>query len=73
MVTIHGGMSREERKKAQESFIQDKDVLVLVATDAAGEGVNLQFCHLMMNYDVPWNPNDDSPTDRFGSETVHRR
>jgi superfamily II DNA or RNA helicase len=68
VVTIHGGMSREDRKKAQESFIQDRDVLVLVATDAAGEGINLQRAHLMVNYDLPWNPNRIEQ--RFGR--IHR-
>ena len=42
VVNIHGGMGREERRKAQEAFTQDKDVLILIATDAAGEGINLQ-------------------------------
>jgi superfamily II DNA/RNA helicase len=41
LVTIHGGMGREDRTKAQEAFKQDKDVLILLATDAAGEGINL--------------------------------
>jgi superfamily II DNA or RNA helicase len=68
VVTIHGGMGREERRKAQEAFTQDKDVLVLVATDAAGEGINLQRAHLMVNYDLPWNPNRIEQ--RFGR--VHR-
>src|SRR3954453_20845065 len=57
VVTIHGGMGREDRQKAQNAFTQDVDVQVLVATDAAGEGVNLQRAHLMVNYDLPWNPN----------------
>ena len=57
VITIHGGQGREERRNAQEGFTQDKDVLVLVATDAAGEGINLQRAHLMVNYDLPWNPN----------------
>ena len=57
LVTVHGGMAREERSKAQEAFKQDKDVLILLATDAAGEGINLQRAHLMVNYDLPWNPN----------------
>jgi len=56
VVTIHGGMLRDERRAAQAAFVQDKDVLVLVATDAAGEGINLQRAHLMVNYDLPWNP-----------------
>ena len=65
VVSIHGSMSRDERRKIQEAFIQDKDVLVLVATDAAGEGINLQRAHLMVNYDLPWNPNRIEQ--RFGS------
>src|SRR5438876_1855577 len=68
VVTIHGGMSREERAKAQASFTQEKDVQVLVATDAAGEGINLQRAHLMVNYDLPWNPN--LLEQRFGR--IHR-
>ena len=56
IVTLHGGMRREERRETQETFVQDKDVLVLIATDAAGEGINLQRAHLMVNYDLPWNP-----------------
>jgi NAD(P)-dependent dehydrogenase (short-subunit alcohol dehydrogenase family) len=57
VVIIHGWISREDRKKTVEAFKNDKDVLVLVANDAAGEGVNLQRAHLMVNYDLPWNPN----------------
>src|SRR5262249_43545754 len=57
VVVIHGSMGREERMKAQESFKHDPEVQVLVATDAAGEGINLQRAHLMVNYDLPWNPN----------------
>ena len=68
VVAIHGGMGREERRTVQKSFTQDKDVLVLVATDAAGEGINLQRAHLMVNYDLPWNPNRIEQ--RFGR--VHR-
>ena len=68
VVAIHGGVPRDERRKVQESFIQDKDVLVLVATDAAGEGINLQRAHLMVNYDLPWNPNRIEQ--RFGR--IHR-
>jgi len=56
VVTIHGGIPRDQRRTIQASFVQDKDVLVLVATDAAGEGINLQRAHLMINYDLPWNP-----------------
>ena len=68
VVTIQGNMGREERKKAQEAFTQDKEVLILVATDAAGEGINLQRAHLMVNYDLPWNPN--RLEQRFGR--IHR-
>ncbi len=56
VVTIHGGMLRDDRRTVQAAFVQDKDVLVLVATDAAGEGINLQRAHLMVNYDMSWNP-----------------
>ena len=68
VVTIHGGIGREERKKAQEAFTHDKEVEILVATDAAGEGINLQRAHLMVNYDLPWNPN--RLEQRFGR--IHR-
>lgn len=53
--SIHGGMNLEERIKAEAIFKNETDVLV--ATEAAGEGINLQFCNLMINYDIPWNPN----------------
>jgi SNF2 family DNA or RNA helicase len=68
VVTIHGGMAREERMNAQERFRHDPEVQVLVATDAAGEGINLQRAHLMVNYDLPWNPNRIEQ--RFGR--IHR-
>ena len=68
VVIIHGGMGREERMKAQESFKHDPEVQVLLATDAAGEGINLQRAHLMVNYDLPWNPN--CIEQRFGR--IHR-
>ncbi len=68
VVWIHGGMGREERSKAQEAFLHDPEVRVLVATDAAGEGINLQRAHLMVNYDLPWNPNRIEQ--RFGR--IHR-
>lgn len=68
VVTIHGGMSRELRKRAEELFKQDATVQVLIATDAAGEGINLQRAHLMVNYDLPWNPN--RLEQRFGR--IHR-
>jgi SNF2 family DNA or RNA helicase len=68
VVTIHGGMHREARRQAQEAFRQQPEVSVLVATDAAGEGVNLQRAHLLVNYDLPWNPNRIEQ--RFGR--IHR-
>ncbi|OAT81708.1 helicase-related protein [Desulfotomaculum copahuensis] len=68
VATISGGMSREERRKVQEAFIHQKEVQILVATDAAGEGINLQRAHLMVNYDLPWNPN--RLEQRFGR--IHR-
>lgn len=68
VVCIHGGMGREERMKAQESFKHDPRVQLLIATDAAGEGINLQRAHLMVNYDLPWNPNRIEQ--RFGR--IHR-
>lgn len=68
VVMIHGGMGREERMKSQESFRHDPEVQVLLATDAAGEGINLQRAHLMVNYDLPWNPN--RLEQRFGR--IHR-
>ncbi len=68
VVRIHGGMGREDRLKAQEAFRHDPHVQVLLATDAAGEGINLQRAHLMVNYDLPWNPN--RLEQRFGR--IHR-
>ena len=56
---IHGGMPHPERDEQVEFFrkaVKDDGAQYLVATDAAGEGINLQFCWLMVNYDVPWNP-----------------
>ncbi|MDX9872402.1 MAG: helicase-related protein [Clostridia bacterium] len=68
VVTIHGGLLRDERRKIEEIFKQDKEVRILIATDAAGEGINLQRAHLMVNYDLPWNPN--RLEQRFGR--IHR-
>jgi superfamily II DNA or RNA helicase len=69
VVTIHGGTKREDRKKAKEIFEQDDNCVFLIATDAAGEGMNLhRNCHLLMNYDLPWNPNRIEQ--RFGR--IHR-
>ena len=68
VLAIHGGVGREERLKVQEAFRHDPEVKVLIATDAAGEGINLQRAHLMVNYDLPWNPN--RLEQRFGR--IHR-
>ena len=65
---IHGGVAREARRKVVERFMQGRDLLVLIANDAAGEGVNLQRGYLMVNYDLPWNPNKIEQ--RFGR--IHR-
>ncbi|MFW5642493.1 MAG: helicase-related protein [Alkalispirochaeta sp.] len=68
VVTIVGGMTREARRFAEARFKQDQDVQILIATDAAGEGINLQRAHLMINYDLAWNPN--RLEQRFGR--IHR-
>ena len=68
VVVIHGSVGREERLAVQEAFRHDPQVQVLLATDAAGEGINLQRAHLMVNYDLPWNPN--RLEQRFGR--IHR-
>src|SRR6266700_3038738 len=52
---IHGGMNAVMRRDAAQRFYDAAQVCI--ATEAAGEGINLQFCHLMINYDIPWNPN----------------
>lgn len=68
VVTIHGGIKRHDRRATQDRFRVDPTVRVLVATDAAGEGVNLQVANMMVNYDLPWNPNRIEQ--RFGR--IHR-
>jgi len=68
ITTIHGSVHRDERRKRQEMFRSDPEVRILLATDAAGEGVNLQNANLMVNYDLPWNPN--RLEQRFGR--IHR-
>ncbi len=69
VVTIHGGVAREARRAAIAAFNSDPLVRVMIANDAAGEGVNLQRgAHLMVNYDLPWNPN--RLEQRFGR--IHR-
>lgn len=68
LVVIHGGLHRDARREVEANFKQNPDVRILVATDAAGEGINLQRAHLMINYDLPWNPN--RLEQRFGR--IHR-
>ncbi len=68
VATIHGGTMRDKRIEIQAMFRSDPDVRILLATDAAGEGVNLQNANLMVNYDLPWNPN--RLEQRFGR--IHR-
>ena len=68
VAVIHGGLRRGERQQEQERFLHDANVRVLLATDAASEGINLQRAHLMINYDLPWNPNRIEQ--RFGR--IHR-
>jgi SNF2 family DNA or RNA helicase len=54
VVLLNGGMGLEERRQAQRQFAGDAQILI--STDAGGEGLNLQFCHVIVNYDLPWNP-----------------
>lgn len=54
VATLNGSMDLEARTRAQQVF--SKDVRVLISTDAGGEGLNLQFCHVIVNFDMPWNP-----------------
>lgn len=68
VVTIHGGVRRSDRRQITERFSKHPQCQVMVATDAAGEGLNLQAAHLMVNYDLPWNPNRIEQ--RFGR--IHR-
>lgn len=56
VATIHGGKLVDERRQAQWDFAKP-DTQILIGTDAAGEGINLQFCRLLINWDIPWNPN----------------
>jgi superfamily II DNA or RNA helicase len=65
---IHGGVRRRERRQITEEFTKNHACQILIATDAAGEGLNLQAAHLMVNYDLPWNPNRIEQ--RFGR--IHR-
>lgn len=68
IVSIDGSVPRDTRRAIEDRFRNDPDVYFLLATDAAGEGINLQRAHLMINYDLPWNPN--RLEQRFGR--IHR-
>ncbi|MGI5950365.1 MAG: helicase-related protein [Brooklawnia sp.] len=65
---IHGAVRRTDRRRITEEFTKNPECQILLATDAAGEGLNLQAAHLMVNYDLPWNPNRIEQ--RFGR--IHR-
>jgi hypothetical protein len=71
---LNGSMSMEERQQVQEQFT--KEARILVSTDAGGEGLNLQFCHVVVNYDIPWNPmrleQRIGRVDRIGQDCVVR-
>lgn len=54
VASLNGSMDMDERKKAQDTFAGE--ARILISTDAGGEGLNLQFCHVVINYDIPWNP-----------------
>lgn len=74
VVTLNGALSMEERKHVQQEFA--KDTRILISTDAGGEGLNLQFCHVIINYDIPWNPmrleQRIGRVDRIGQKKVVR-
>lgn len=74
VVTLNGSLSMEERKRVQKSFAED--TRVMISTDAGGEGLNLQFCHIIINYDIPWNPmrleQRIGRVDRIGQKKVVR-
>ena len=50
----NGSMDMDERRQVQEAFA--REARILISTDAGGEGLNLQFCHVIVNFDMPWNP-----------------
>jgi superfamily II DNA or RNA helicase len=71
---LNGSMDAEERRQVQDTFASE--ARVLVSTDAGGEGLNLQFCHVVVNYDIPWNPmrleQRIGRADRIGQEHIVR-
>jgi superfamily II DNA or RNA helicase len=54
VVCLNGSMDLDQRQQVQEGFT--REARMLISTDAGGEGLNLQFCHVVINYDIPWNP-----------------
>jgi len=74
VVILNGSLSMDERKQVQHAFA--KDTRILISTDAGGEGLNLQFCHVIINYDIPWNPmrleQRIGRVDRIGQKKVVR-
>lgn len=74
VVTLNGSLSMEERKDVQRAFAEQ--ARILISTDAGGEGLNLQFCHVIINYDIPWNPmrleQRIGRVDRIGQKKVVR-
>ncbi len=54
VVCLNGSLDMEARVRVQEAFA--REARILISTDAGGEGLNLQFCHVVINYDIPWNP-----------------
>ncbi|MCB1057760.1 MAG: DEAD/DEAH box helicase, partial [Acidobacteria bacterium] len=74
VVRLNGSMGLEERRAAQHTFATESQVMV--STEAGGEGLNLQFCHVVVNYDLPWNPmrmeQRIGRVDRIGQEEVVR-
>lgn len=54
VVCLNGSMDMEERISVEKAFSDEAQILI--STDAGGEGLNLQFCHVVINYDIPWNP-----------------
>jgi superfamily II DNA or RNA helicase len=74
VVCLNGSMDMEQRKRVQSLFSQN--VRILISTDAGGEGLNLQFCHVVINYDIPWNPmrleQRIGRVDRIGQDKIVR-
>ena len=54
VAVYHGGLDRKQKVETIRSF--EAEAPLLLTTEAAGEGRNLQYCHVMINYDLPWNP-----------------